>query len=144
MSNQNGHFLNLDEENLVEKYDDFENTDVNITEESNLILGSESSPTLITGTNNSTIIGSSGGANINRSVSDNTSIGENVGINLYTGTDGIISWDHTMMSLENSVFDSHREFVSDAYVSTQGPNNNKRVREGDEDDINSNKKPKLN
>ena len=49
--------------------------------------------------------------------------------------DGDEPWDPAMMSLENSVFDSHREFVSDAYVSTQGPNNKDQVRD-DTNDIN--------
>lgn len=38
-------------------------------------------------------------------------------------------WDPAAMSLEQSVFDSHREFVEDAYVSTQGANSTNTVRD---------------
>jgi hypothetical protein len=38
-------------------------------------------------------------------------------------------WDPASMSLEQSVFDSHREFVQDAYVSTQGANSTNTVRD---------------
>jgi hypothetical protein len=57
----------------------------------------------------------------------------------YTGGDPLADpkheWDPSKFSLENSVFDSHREFVEDAYVSTQGPNSANSVRD-DTNEIN--------
>lgn len=44
-------------------------------------------------------------------------------------------YDPARDSLEQSVFDSHSEFIEDAYVSTQGPNSTNSVRD-DTNDIN--------
>jgi hypothetical protein len=44
-------------------------------------------------------------------------------------------YDPAGMSLEKSVFDSHREFVEDSYISTQGANSTDSVRD-DAQDIN--------
>lgn len=41
----------------------------------------------------------------------------------------IPAYDPAKESLEQSVFDSHNEFVEDAYVSTQGPNSTNSVRD---------------
>lgn len=50
-------------------------------------------------------------------------------------TDPLQDYDPARMSLEKSVFDSHREFVEDAYISTQGANSTDSVRD-DAQDIN--------
>lgn len=50
-------------------------------------------------------------------------------------SDPAYMWDPAEFSLEGSVYDSHREFVKDAYVSTQGPNNKNTVRD-DTNEIN--------
>ena len=44
-------------------------------------------------------------------------------------------WDPAVESLEPGVFDSHKEFVEDAYVSTQGPNS-ANVERDDAQDVN--------
>lgn len=49
--------------------------------------------------------------------------------------DSIEPYDPARLSLEKSVFDSHREFVEDAYISTQGANSTDSVR-SDSQDIN--------
>ena len=45
------------------------------------------------------------------------------------------AYDPAHMSLEQSVFESHREFVDDSYVSTQGPSSGNSVRD-DTNEIN--------
>jgi hypothetical protein len=45
------------------------------------------------------------------------------------------AYDPARLSLEKSVFDSHREFVADAYISTQGANSTDSVR-SDSMDVN--------
>lgn len=47
----------------------------------------------------------------------------------------IEAYDPARLSLEKSVFDSHREFIEDAYVSTQGANSTDSVR-SDEQHVN--------
>jgi hypothetical protein len=49
--------------------------------------------------------------------------------------DPLQAYDPARMSLEKSVFDSHREFTEDAYISTQGANSTDSVR-SDEQNIN--------
>lgn len=49
--------------------------------------------------------------------------------------DPLQAYDPARLSLEKSVYDSHREFVEDAYVSTQGANSTDSVR-SDAQDIN--------
>jgi hypothetical protein len=40
-------------------------------------------------------------------------------------------WDPAKIALEQTVFDSHQEFISDAYINVQGPNNTNTVRDDD-------------
>lgn len=49
--------------------------------------------------------------------------------------DPLQAYDPARLSLEKSVYDSHREFVEDAYISTQGANSTDSVR-SDEQNIN--------
>lgn len=40
-------------------------------------------------------------------------------------------WDPAKLALEQTVFDSHAEFLQDAYINVQGPNNTNTVRDDD-------------
>lgn len=40
-------------------------------------------------------------------------------------------WDPAKLALEQTVFDSHQEFIQDAYINVQGPNNTNTVRDDD-------------
>ena len=49
--------------------------------------------------------------------------------------DNASEWDPAKLSLEKDVFDSHREFTEDAYISTQGANSTDTIRD-DPNDVN--------